>query len=617
MITWNACGASRETLNLIVESFSRECSWSCLLFQEVYRFDVSVGTVGPHVLCAGTGPWRTSVVVVNANLHSCVTRWDISSATPIVYLDIKDQSLQVCSAHLPTVGHSTEVFQNEINELHTKLGSFTGSRVAGIDANVELGWLEISDLVGPYTTKAIVGEEHAERSHIFGSFIEALHMRATNSIPAAEDYFIHRHYVTKVRSQRDFILYNGPCEDTREVWIDYESYHKTTESDHVPVGARIAIVIAPPKRRRRKPVGWKYRAEVDAQAFNRHVHHHFSAMELSTNADQLGAFTRVVAEAASQHGSVPRGIWESSAHKTETSQLEQRRRLCHDPQLRREISNNISHLRRKQNRRLATERARDAAMSGRANAWRRQQAPRHVTTQLEGSVNKAEWSQKLHRFFHDIFTDSSPETKAWEAANHDILQQTCDDIDISVEEVRVAISQLKRNRTTSSDMLSAEMIATLSDENIHILTDLLTSRIRNETPRPDSWSTLMAILLPKVQAASQCKDFRPITLIPVLMKLSCRILLNKTCDVLTQGQSDNGFGCRKGYTAMDMVQTIRQVVEKSTEWSHPVVILKLEFKKACDSVKSRHRTCTGEPGQQIAASSLPQGDRRPEHSVCS
>ena len=76
-------------------------------------------------------------------------------------------------------------------------------------------------------------------------------------------------------------------------------------------------------------------------------------------------------------------------------------------------------------------------------------------------MNKAEWSQKLHRFFHGIFTDSSPETRAWEAANHSFLQQTCDDIGISVEEVRVAISQLKRNRTTSSDMLSAEMIATI------------------------------------------------------------------------------------------------------------------------------------------------------------
>ena len=57
----------------------------------------------------------------------------------------------------------------------------------GIGANVELGWLEISDLVGPYATKAIAGEERAERSHIFGSFIEALHLRAVNSILASEN----------------------------------------------------------------------------------------------------------------------------------------------------------------------------------------------------------------------------------------------------------------------------------------------------------------------------------------------------------------------------------------------------------------------------------------------
>ena len=143
------------------------------------------------------------------------------------------------------------------------------------------------------------------------------------------------------------------------------------------------------------------------RAFGTHVHHHLSAVESSTCQDQFGASTRVVAEAATQRGSVPRGIWESSAHKAEVSALETRRRLCHDPQQRRDISNNTSHLRRKRKRRLATERARDAVMSGRANAWRRQQAPRHATSQLEGSADKAEWSQKLHRFFHDTFTDSS------------------------------------------------------------------------------------------------------------------------------------------------------------------------------------------------------------------
>ena len=92
-----------------------------VFFQEVSRFDASVGTVGPHVFYAGTGSWRSSVVVVSTNLQHCVTRWDISSASPIVYLDTKGQSLHICSAHLPTVGHSIEVFQNNINELHTRL----------------------------------------------------------------------------------------------------------------------------------------------------------------------------------------------------------------------------------------------------------------------------------------------------------------------------------------------------------------------------------------------------------------------------------------------------------------------------------------------------------------
>ena len=116
----------------------------------------------------------------------------------------------------------------------------------------------------------------------------------------------------------------------------------------------------------------------------------------------------------------------------------------------------------------------------------------------------------------------------------------------SAEEVEIAISQLKRNRTTASDALSAEMLMTEPEENIHILTTPLACRTHNEIPRPGSWSGLMAILLPKVQAAAQCKDFRPITLVPVLMKFYCRILLNRLVILRPRGSLTMVLGAGKG-----------------------------------------------------------------------
>jgi len=102
IITWNACGASKETLEGIIESISSETSWSFILLQEVSNFKELVGAVGPRVFYAGSSDRRTSVVVVHYNIKRYVARWDVQSAFPVVNVALKGASLQACSAHLPS-----------------------------------------------------------------------------------------------------------------------------------------------------------------------------------------------------------------------------------------------------------------------------------------------------------------------------------------------------------------------------------------------------------------------------------------------------------------------------------------------------------------------------------
>ena len=80
------------------------------------------------------------------------------------------------------------------------------------------------------------------------------------------------------------------------------------------------------------------------------------------------------------------------------------------------------------------------------------------------------------------------------------------------------------------------------------------------------------------------KNYRPISIIPVLAKLFSTILYIRIQDLVENRLAEEQFGFRKGRGCTDAVHVLRMVVEKSAEWGEPLFLAQLDVEKAFDRV---------------------------------
>ena len=72
------------------------------------------------------------------------------------------------------------------------------------------------------------------------------------------------------------------------------------------------------------------------------------------------------------------------------------------------------------------------------------------------------------------------------------------------------------------------------------------------------------------------KNYRPISIIPVLSKLLSTLLYVRIEGLVEQRMSEEQFGFRKGRGCTDAVHVLRSVVKKSAEWGLPLWMAALD-----------------------------------------
>ena len=80
------------------------------------------------------------------------------------------------------------------------------------------------------------------------------------------------------------------------------------------------------------------------------------------------------------------------------------------------------------------------------------------------------------------------------------------------------------------------------------------------------------------------KNYRPISIIPVLAKLFSTLLYSRIQDLVEKRLAEEQFGFRKGRGCVDAVHVLRMIVEKSAEWGEPLFMAALDVEKAFDRV---------------------------------
>ena len=143
-------------------------------------------------------------------------------------------------------------------------------------------------------------------------------------------------------------------------------------------------------------------------------------------------------------------------------------------------------------------------------------------------------------------------------------EQSCDII--SVQEIIQALKKMKNRKTAAADGLVGEMLKTghagLLEAIALFFTDILCGRMEP----PSQWKAVHLKLIFKGGDAALPKNYRPISIIPVMAKLFSTILYSRMRDMVESNLSEEQFGFRRGRGCADAVHVLRLVVEKSAEW---------------------------------------------------
>ena len=161
---------------------------------------------------------------------------------------------------------------------------------------------------------------------------------------------------------------------------------------------------------------------------------------------------------------------------------------------------------------------------------------------------------------------------------------------ITEEEVKEAINRLKNGKAAGHDNVKAEMIKTLGESGIKILTAIL-NKAWNLGSIPTDWEVGIIILIFKKGNARDCKNYRGITLLSIASKVYERVIESKLLKKTDKQMLDSQSGFRKGYSTQDHIFSIKEITHKLLEQKQEAYIAFLDLEKAFDCISRKKIWC--------------------------
>jgi len=87
---------------------------------------------------------------------------------------------------------------------------------------------------------------------------------------------------------------------------------------------------------------------------------------------------------------------------------------------------------------------------------------------------------------------------------------------------------------------------------------------------PSSWNNAVIILLYKKGDKERVENYRPISLLSVLYNMFTKVILNRIERDLDFNQGREQTGFRRGFSTMDHIQTLNEVMERSNQYELPL-----------------------------------------------
>ena len=273
-------------------------------------------------------------------------------------------------------------------------------------------------------------------------------------------------------------------------------------------------------------------------------------------------------------------------HNADIQQLFQLRRDEQDPNVKRDLSKQIWKGLRAQRRQRDDDRLHSMVQTGggkkKLQRFRDGQSGVARTHRMRDSVGELKTDpdsicEIFACFYEDLYEDVRDQ-------QHGKAHNTQKEVPICSDEVAEALKQLKNMKTGADDGLVAEMLKTGHRGLVDVLASFFTDILNGEKLPPETWRVTKLKVIFKKGDPELPKNYRPISIIPVMSKLFSTILYKRIQGLIDSRLGEEQYGFRSGRGCSDAVHVLRTVVEKSSEWGESLFMATLDAEKAFDRV---------------------------------
>lgn len=156
---------------------------------------------------------------------------------------------------------------------------------------------------------------------------------------------------------------------------------------------------------------------------------------------------------------------------------------------------------------------------------------------------------------------------------------------VTYDEVCQILKSLKNDCSCGSDNISIRFVKPISE----FITSPLVNIINNCIDKkifPRQWKIARVCPIPKIDLPIKIKDYRPISVLPVLSKVFERVILHQLCkfieDKALYRQTQSGF--RKGHSTTTLLIKLRDDIKKAMSKSEVTLSILIDYSKAFDTI---------------------------------
>lgn len=151
-------------------------------------------------------------------------------------------------------------------------------------------------------------------------------------------------------------------------------------------------------------------------------------------------------------------------------------------------------------------------------------------------------------------------------------------------EIADVMGKLRRYATPGPDNIKNEQI---KFGGLHLIKNLkkLFNMILEGQKIPREWKKSNIILIHKKGSKNKIENYRPISLSPIISKIFSKIILRRIQNYLNYHLSIEQAGFRKGFSTIDHLFVLNQVIEKSREYQKEICLVFVDYSKAFDSLR--------------------------------